>query len=113
MCSPTLVFVSSEDNSLQGSANRIERSLDGTGTRVHMSGNQDEQTVPNVQGDEGARDRDKDNKEHTMIHARTDAYVLTLFLKEFAWGGFVFRVSHDVGRGQPTGLSHLSPARTR
>ena len=31
MCSPTLVFVSSEDNSLQGSADRIERSLDGTG----------------------------------------------------------------------------------
>ena len=113
MCSPTLVIVSSEDNSLQGSANRIDRSLDGTGTRVHVSGNQDEQTVPNVQCDEGARDRDKDDKEHTIIHARTDAYVLTLFLEGFVRGGFVFRVPHDVGRGQQTGLSHLSPARTR
>ena len=53
--------------------------------RVHMSEFEDEQTVPNVQGDEGARDRDKDNKEHTMIHARTDAYVLTLLKGPAGW----------------------------
>ena len=69
--------------------------------------------MPNVQGDKGARDRDKWNKEHTIIHARIDADVLILFLKGFVWAGFVFRVSHDVGREQQTGLCHLSPARTR